>query len=97
MSNLIRVELDDASKQKIESIEVTAQNIERLVEIVSGNNYEPDSLMKIEEVEKMISFTRKWIYAKMKVGLFPKPIKLMNASRWKLKDVQDWINSQKYM
>lgn len=97
MSNLIRVELDEASQQKINNLELTVENIEKIVMRASSQSYSHDRLLRIDEVETMISFTRKWIYAKMRENLFPKPVKLSNASRWKLLDIQEWIKSQEYM
>ena len=97
MSNIIQIKLDPEDLKKIEVIQAAALNIESLMQRVSSQTYEPDSLLRIEEVEKMIAFTRKWIYVKMKEGHFPKPIKLVHSSRWKLSDIQSWIESQKYM
>lgn len=73
-------------------IEDLKKGIDALLRIAdSGHQLEEIRLMKIHEVEEMISFTRKWIYARMAKGQFPKPVKIGNASRWRHSEVKQWI------
>ncbi len=51
-----------------------------------------DRLLKLKEVEEMIGFKKDFIYLHIKKQQFPKPITFDRASRWKLSDIQRWIN-----
>ncbi len=51
-----------------------------------------DRLLKLKEVEEMIGFKKDFIYLRIKKQQFPKPIIFDRASRWKLSDIQRWIN-----
>jgi len=51
------------------------------------------TLVDRHEVTRLTGFSRPWIYAAMKAGRFPRPIKIGPRSvRWVLADVQTWIS-----
>lgn len=54
-----------------------------------------DVLLKLPEVCHQAGFGKTAIYAMMKAGTFPEPIKLGPASRWSQLEVQEWIQKQK--
>ncbi|TWV82040.1 AlpA family transcriptional regulator [Moraxella sp. VT-16-12] len=51
-----------------------------------------DRLLKLTGVEKIISLKKDFIYSNIKKGLFQKPIKVGKASRWKMSEIQKWID-----
>jgi prophage regulatory protein len=53
-----------------------------------------EALLRRREVEKRVGFGRAWIYRKMKLGTFPRPVSIGGASvRWKLSDIEAFIAS----
>lgn len=50
-----------------------------------------DKLLKLSDVEQTIKLKKDFIYNNIKKGTFPKPIKIGNASRWKMSEIQKWI------
>lgn len=50
-----------------------------------------DRLLKRQEVEQMLGFKRSALYDHIGKGTLPKPVKIGNASRWRLSDVQTYI------
>lgn len=56
---------------------------------------QPQTLVDRHEVTRLTGFSRPWIYAAMKAGTFPRPIKIGPRSvRWVLGDVQAWIEAR---
>lgn len=54
-----------------------------------------DRLITIREVQDMIGFKSDYIYRNIKKNQFPKQIKVgSKSSRWRLSDIQKWIESQ---
>lgn len=51
-------------------------------------------LLKLEEVENLVTFKRSSIYTKIEDEGFPEPIKLGAASRWNKREVLLWIEEQ---
>jgi prophage regulatory protein len=52
-------------------------------------------LLRIADVVEMTSFSRSYIYAKIRRGEFPKQISLgAKCSRWHPDDVEAWIAQQ---
>lgn len=53
-------------------------------------------LLNRREVETMISLSRSQIYALMKLGQFPQPVKLGLANnaavRWYRAEIEDWLS-----
>lgn len=47
------------------------------------------------EVEKLTSLHKSSIYRLLKVGTFPKPLRIAGTNRvaWRLKDIEAWIES----
>ncbi|UNM95898.1 AlpA family phage regulatory protein [Ignatzschineria rhizosphaerae] len=95
MSNLIKVELNEDAAKTLKSLEDKISILLRAKD--NETTLDGDRLLRIEDVEDMVKFTRKWIYANIQKGDFPKPTKQGNASRWKLSDIQKWISEQEYM
>ena len=53
-----------------------------------------NKLLRRPEVEGMTRLSRAAIYAKMKRGEFPAPVRLgSNSVAWRLSDVEAWIES----
>lgn len=50
-----------------------------------------ERLLRRREVEKLIGFSRAWIYDHMAEGRFPLPVKVGSSVRWKQSSVQRWI------
>lgn len=52
-------------------------------------------LLRISDVEEMVSFKRAIIYRWIKDGTFPEPIKIGNkAVRWRREVIDQWIKEQ---
>ncbi len=52
-------------------------------------------LMRISEVITRVSYSRSTIYAKVRAGTFPKPIKMGdNAVAWLESDIESWIRDR---
>lgn len=51
-------------------------------------------LLNIEQVSSLIGRCRASIYADIKKGLFPPPVKVgSRMSRWREDSIQEWINN----
>lgn len=50
------------------------------------------SLLSVREVSTKIGISVTKIYADMKRGTFPRPVKLGISSRWRLSDIEAWID-----
>lgn len=50
-----------------------------------------DRLLKFSQVAERVGFGRTAIYARIKRGEFPRPVKEGAASRWRESEVQAWI------
>ena len=50
-----------------------------------------DKLLSIKEVTNIIGFKTSTIYKFIKTKNFPRPIKIGRSSRWKLSDVNKWL------
>lgn len=92
MSNLIRVELDEVSKAKIENLE---NMISRVTLLLESPAIEGERFLDKNEVQKMVCFSESYLKEKIKEGLFPPPIKVFTRNRWRYSDIQEWISQQK--
>lgn len=55
-----------------------------------------ERLITIKEVQNLVGFKKDYIYRQIKKGAFPKQINFGGRSvRWRLSEVQNWIDSQK--
>lgn len=55
-------------------------------------------ILKLREVMQMTALSRSSIYAFMRQGAFPKPIRLgARAVGWKENEILDWINKMAEM
>lgn len=60
-----------------------------------GENQMTERLITIKEVQKIVGFKKDYIYRNIKKGTFPKQINFGNRSaRWRLSEVQKWVESQ---
>jgi len=50
-----------------------------------------DRLVTIKEVVNLVGFKTSTIYKFIKTRNFPEPIKIGRSSRWKLSDVNKWL------
>ena len=53
-----------------------------------------ERLITIKEVTQIVGFKRSTIYKFIQQNKFPSPLKIGKSSRWKLTDIQKWINHQ---
>ncbi len=52
----------------------------------------PDRLLKMDEVQELTTLGRTTIYAKIKTGEFPEPVRLSErAVAWRETEVREWI------
>lgn len=56
--------------------------------------YKVDPLLKISEVASITNTATSTIFEWVRLGKFPKPIKLGSASRWRLSVVEQWLEDQ---
>lgn len=49
-------------------------------------------LIDMKQITLLIGMTDKWIYSLIQKQQFPKPIKLGRSSRWRLSDIEAWID-----
>ncbi|TDK43986.1 AlpA family phage regulatory protein [Antarcticimicrobium luteum] len=50
-----------------------------------------DSLVRVSTLVEMLQRSRASIYRDINRGVFPKPLKLGNSSRWRLAEVEAYI------
>ena len=53
-----------------------------------------NKLLTIQEVIKIVGIKKTTLYNLIKEGKFPQQIKIGHLSRWRLSDIQDWIDNQ---
>ena len=53
-----------------------------------------DRYITIHEIIDMLNICRTSIYTWSKNGYFPKPRKFGRASRWSLKEIEDWAQNR---
>ena len=52
-------------------------------------------LLRREEVETRLGVSRSWIYAEMRAGRFPEPVKIgKRAVRWRVADLNRWLSDR---
>lgn len=52
-------------------------------------------LLRREEVEERFGVSRSWIYAEMRAGRFPEPVRIGSRSvRWKVADLDEWADGR---
>ena len=52
-------------------------------------------LLRREEVEARLGVSRSWIYAQMRAGRFPEPVKISKrAVRWRVADLDEWLSER---
>ncbi len=62
------------------------------MQTIPGNN---ESVLRLKAAMGMTGLARSTIYARMKVGTFPKPIRLgPRAVGWLLSEIQNWLVEQ---
>ena len=56
---------------------------------------QPDQILKKPRVQQMTSLPTSTLYAWVKAGRFPAPVKLgVRSVGWRLSDVQGWLDSR---
>ena len=53
-----------------------------------------NKLLTIKEVIKIVGIKKSTLYKLIKEGKFPQQIKIGHLSRWRLSDIQDWVDNQ---
>ena len=52
-------------------------------------------LLRREEVETRLGVSRSWIYAEMRAGRFPEPVRIgKRAVRWRVADLNEWLSDR---
>ena len=52
-------------------------------------------LLRRQEVEARLGVSRSWIYAEMRAGRFPEPVKISKrAVRWRVADLNEWLSDR---
>jgi len=51
-----------------------------------------ERFLTINEVVNIVGFKKSTIYKFIRNKTFPKPIKIGRSSRWKLSDINNWLN-----
>ncbi|VVD99822.1 hypothetical protein PIN31115_02045 [Pandoraea iniqua] len=54
----------------------------------------PERMLKLKDVIEQVGYGHTAIYARVKAGTFPAPVKIGYASRWPESEVQAWIAKQ---
>ena len=54
-----------------------------------------DKLLSIQQLVKKLGMSESWVHLQLRRGTFPKPLKSSGASRWSLKDIEEWQAEQK--
>lgn len=54
-----------------------------------------ERFITIKEVESLIGFKKDFIYRRIKEGTFPKQVNFGRSARWRLSEIEHWINQQK--
>ena len=55
-----------------------------------------DSLLRRPQVEQLTGLSRAWIYAAMKRGTFPRPVRIgRRMVAWPRSAIDDWIEQRK--
>ena len=54
-----------------------------------------EKLLTIKEGSSMVGFKKSTLYKKIRDGTFPRPLKIGTSSRWKLSEIQKWIENPK--
>ena len=50
-----------------------------------------DRLLKVRDILEILQLSRSAFYAAIRAGIFPGPIKIGNASRWRESTVVNWM------
>ena len=53
-----------------------------------------DKFLKLPTVSNCTGTSKSTIYAGVAAGTFPKPVKVGRASRWRLSDINRWMDEQ---
>jgi prophage regulatory protein len=55
------------------------------------------ALARRRQVEKLVQLSRSTIYANVKAGTFPAPVRIgARAVAWRLADVEDWLDARPF-
>lgn len=54
-----------------------------------------DRLLTIREVRAKVHMSMSWIYARIREGTFPSPIRLGFSARWPESEIDAWIVAQR--
>lgn len=56
---------------------------------------QPEELLEIKDVCRIVKFSHDWVYKKIREGDFPPPTKISTSSRWYRSEIDQWMESQK--
>ena len=59
----------------------------------SIHNTSKKQLLNLDDVKNITGFSTTTIYKHVKDGIFPRPKKCGRSTRWRLADIQEYINS----
>jgi predicted DNA-binding transcriptional regulator AlpA len=52
-----------------------------------------EGFLALPQVIAVCGMGHSWIYAKLKEGKFPRPVKLGRSSRWRRSEITTWLNN----
>ncbi|MGO9597026.1 MAG: helix-turn-helix transcriptional regulator [Isosphaeraceae bacterium] len=55
-------------------------------------NTETKTLLNAEEVAAMLGVSERTLWRLLSAGRVPKPVRFGRSTRWRLADVEEWIN-----
>ena len=62
---------------------------------LSFKNYIQDTLLRRQKVQDLTGLSRSGLYAAIKNGTFPKPVKIgLRAVAWRSDDISNWISGR---
>lgn len=99
--NLIPKALEVLLVENQKEKEISQESIEKILSILSvilvdiKKIKQPDELLEIKDVCKIIKFEHDWVYRHIKLGLFPAPTKINTASRWYRSEIDAWLESRR--
>jgi len=55
-------------------------------------NTETKTLLNAEEVAAMLGVSERTLWRLLSAGRVPKPVRFGRSTRWRLADIEEWIN-----
>lgn len=79
------------STQEAQTIKPTKPTVLTTLDALTSEH----RLVDMKYITTLTCMTAKWVYATIKTGGFPKPLKLGRSSRWKAVEVHAWLDDRR--